>query len=415
MRQHLHKLVWQRLPRGFRRRLLLRTTQALAPKLVEAPERSGRIIVAGYLRTSSGLGESARLCYDALRASGATVAGIDLSGPMMQDQHRADFQFEDGSQSAGAGTLILHVNAPWIPFALLLLGRRLIRGKRIIGYWHWELPEVPNDWNVGYPFVHEIWVPTRFVEKAVARSNPGKPVRIMPHPVALRVPQPKKSPERSERPFTVLVIFNMGSSLARKNPFAAIEAFRAAFGDDASARLVIKATNSELYEEGFDALLAATTATRNIRLVTCSFSPAQMDTLYEEADVVMSLHRSEGFGFVIAEAMLRGLPVVATNWSGNCDFLNESNGMPVRWTPAWASDPQGEYDQSHLTWADPDIGDASAKLKALRDDPRLRAELGHRAREDAVRRFSVASYHNLVAAMLDSDAPIRPAAAPAFN
>jgi glycosyltransferase involved in cell wall biosynthesis len=79
---------------------------------------------------------------------------------------------------------------------------------------------------------------------------------------------------------------------------------------------------------------------------------------------VMSLHRSEGFGFVIAEAMLRGLPVVATNWSGNCGFLNESNGMPVRWTPAWASDPQGEYHQPHLTWADPDIRDASAKLKS---------------------------------------------------
>jgi glycosyltransferase involved in cell wall biosynthesis len=333
---------------------------------------------------------------------------------MMQDQNLADFQFEDGSQSAGAGTLILHVNAPWVPFALLLLGRRLVRGKRIVGYWHWELPEVPDDWKIGYPFVHEIWVPSRFVEKAVARSNPGKPVRIIPHPVALRVPNPKKSAQRTDRPFTVLVVFNMGSSIARKNPFAAIEAFRAAFGGDVSARLVIKATNCELYEEGFDALLAATRLTGNIDLVTHAFSPAQMDMLYERADVVMSLHRSEGFGFVIAEAMLRGLPVVATNWSGNYDFLNESNGMPVHWVPVRASDPQGEYDQSHLTWADPDVHDASAKLKVLRDHPRLRAELGRRAREDAVRLFSVASYHKVVAAMPDTDSPARSMAASAL-
>jgi glycosyltransferase involved in cell wall biosynthesis len=403
MRQDFHELIWQRLPRGFRRGLLLRTTQALAPRPVQAPERSGRIIVVGYLRTCSGLGESARLCYEALRASGAAVAGIDLSRPMMQDQDRADFQFEDGSQSAGAGTLILHINAPWIPFALFLLGRRLIRGKRIVGYWHWELPEVPDDWQIGYPFVHEIWVPSCFVAKAVARSNPGKPVRIIPHPVALRAPNPKKSPQRADRPFVVLVVFNMGSSLARKNPFAAIKAFRSAFGEDMSVRLVIKATNSGLYEEGFDALVAATRAARNIDLVTRPFSPAQMDTLYEEADVVMSLHRSEGFGFVIAEAMLRGLPVVATNWSGNCDFLNESNGMPVRWAPVLAADPQGEYDQSHLTWADPDIHDASAKLKALRDNPRLRVELGRRAREDAVRRFSVEFYHDMIAGMSDGN------------
>src|ERR1700730_13120314 len=105
--------------------------------------------------------------------------------------------------------------------------------------------------------------------------------------------------------------------------------------------------------------------------------------------------------------MLRGLPVVATNWSGNCDFLNESNGMPVRWAPVWAADPQGEYDQSHLTWAYPDIHDATAKLKALRDNPRLRVELGRRAREDAVRLFSVASYRNVITGMPDGGSQSR--------
>jgi glycosyltransferase involved in cell wall biosynthesis len=218
--------------------------------------------------------------------------------------------------------------------------------------------------------------------------------------VALRLPASRTPAARDSHQFVVLVIFNMGSSLARKNPFAAIKAFRAAVGDDRSARLVIKVSNSHLYRPGFDELLAATRGVNNIELLTRPLTVLEMDALYEQADAVMSLHRSEGFGFVIAEAMLRGLPVIATDWSGNCDFLNASNGMPVRWALVAAADPQGEYDRLDLCWADPDIHDASTKLRALRRDLRLRAELGERAREDAVRLFSAARYYNAITGML---------------
>jgi glycosyltransferase involved in cell wall biosynthesis len=401
MRQLVHRLLWHRIPQSIRRALLMWITQKVAPRPTSAPEISDRIVVAGYLRACSGLGEAARLCYEALRQSGNAVTGIDLSKAMMQDENRVDFDFLDASQTIGSGTIILHVNAPWVPFALFLLGRRLVRSKRIVGYWHWELPEIPSEWCVGSRFVHEIWVPSRFTAEAVKSKITDKPVRIIPHPVGLRIPMKPPYSRRPEFPFVVLVVFNMSSSLTRKNPFAAIAAFKAAFGTDPHARLIIKTTTPEAYRQGFSKLLAATESAQNVEVIMGALSPEEMDALYNSADVVVSLHRSEGFGLVIAEAMLRGIPVLATDWSGSTDFLNTSNGIPVNWLPISAVDQQGEYHRPHLTWADPDTNDAAAKLKALRDDPDLRKKLGERARLDVAHLFSVERYSAAVATALN--------------
>jgi glycosyltransferase involved in cell wall biosynthesis len=283
----------------------------------------------------------------------------------------------------------MHVNAPLLPLVLFSLGRRMIGDKWVIGYWAWELEAVPVEWNLGLPFVHEIWVPSRFVAAAVAACATAVPIRVLPHPVAGAGGRSLALARQGHRPFTALVVFNMGSSMERKNPLAAIVAFQKAFGDRSDVRMIVKVTNAGVFSEGERRLRAAVAGARNIVLVDRTLQPAEISQLYREADCVLSLHRSEGFGLVVAEAMLHGLPALSTDWSGTTDFVTADNGLPVGYGLIPARDPQGTYDHPELSWAEADTTAAARMLQELRDGA---GELGERAREDALRRFSADGY-----------------------
>ena len=335
--------------------------------------------MAGALSTASGLGQAARLSLDTLRATGRDVRGIDLSAALMQDGRIDGYTVPAAGSDAGPGTVILQVSGFVMALAMLRLGRRRVRGKTIIGYWAWELPDLPPDWVEGLRFVHEIWVPSRFVAEAVARHT-SLPVRVVPYPL----PPPAGSPMRGPAPavLTVLVAFDMRSGFVRKNPLAAIAAFRAAFGSDPGMRLIVKVSQAMAYPPGWQALQAAVAGVANIELTDRLLDTAAMAALLDGADIVLSLHRAEGFGLVLAEAMQRGKAVVATGWSGNADFLTAENSCPVAWRLVPARDPQGSYDHPNQSWAEPDVADAVRLLRTL-TDPQLRGRLGARAERDA--------------------------------
>lgn len=391
----LHCHLWQRLPRSWRRETLFKWMALLATRAKDGTRPAAPITVAGALRTASGLGESARLCYDALKASGLPVFGVDLTADLMQPLDHADFTFADGRDQEGPGTLILHVNSPLVPLATWRLGRRLVRDKFVIGYWAWELPCVPADWRHGIPFVHEIWMPSRFTADAVRPVAAGRPLRVVPHPVALRaVPSPPVL--RSDRPFTVLTLFNAASSVARKNPVAAITAFSRAFGNDAMTHLIVKTSNAATLPGAVGMITNAIGSRHNITLIDEVMSVQEIDALYHKANVVMSLHRSEGFGLTIAEGMLRGLPVIATDWSGNTDFLTPETGVPVPYRLIAAEDPQDTYHFPDMSWADADVAAAAGALRRLRTDPALATKLGQSAAAYARHAWSAESYASLV-------------------
>ena len=242
LKDRAHRELWQRLPRGLRRAALFRASAWMAPRPTPTAAAGKPVIVAGSLSTASGLGNSARLCHDALKAAGLPVLGIDLTGWLMQPADFPDFAFSDGGGIDGPGTLVVHVNAPLMGLAMLRLGHRLVRGKRIVGYWAWELPEAPAEWRHGAAFVHEVWVPSAFTAEAVGPVAADLPVCVVPHPVATHRSGPFARKAAGEGPFTALTIFDAASSFARKNPCAAIRAFRLAFGDDEGARLIVKST-----------------------------------------------------------------------------------------------------------------------------------------------------------------------------
>jgi glycosyltransferase involved in cell wall biosynthesis len=391
LRSVLHRHLWQRLPRSWRRAALFQATVMAAPRPTPGARSTQPFIIVGALSTASGLGETARLSHDALNVCGLSVFGIDLSAELMQPVDRFSFAFLDGRNVYGPATMIVHVNSPFIPFAIWRIGRHLMRNKYVVGYWAWELPGVPGEWCHGVPFVHEIWVPSEFTAEAVRPISAGRPVRVVPYPVA-RKSLPTFPAQPRDRPFTVLTIFNAASSVARKNPVAAAAAFRRAFGDDVTTRLIIKTANASSFPAGLVSLKDAADASNNIVLIGETMGASEIDRLYGESDVVMSLHRSEGFGLTLAEAMLHGLPVVATNWSGNVDFLNDENGIPVPYRLVPAEDPQGTYHHPSMMWADPDVDAAAEALLRLRRDAELARRLGEAGSAYAARVWSAQAY-----------------------
>jgi glycosyltransferase involved in cell wall biosynthesis len=401
--------LWRQVP--LRRRIQLQSniTQLIAP----LPDRDARggfpLAIAGLFSTASGIGEGARLAYAALDAAGLAPTAFDLSGAFGQTEFSASSPRR--ALAPGGGSLIVHHNAPYMPHALWALGRGLIQGRRIIGYWAWELPKLPPLWLPGFRFVHEIWVPSTLTRDAVAAAT-DLPVHVVPHPLP-KIPATPNMRGRLGLPQDALVVLNvshLGSATARKNPLAAIAAFRKAFGERSDRVLAIK-----LIDNGAQAarheLDAAIAGSSNIRVIEGTLPQADMAGLMAAADIVISLHRSEGFGLVPAQAMALGKPVVATGWSGNLDFMNERNSALVDYSLVPVRDPEGAFDEASQQWAEPDIDHAAEWLRRLAESRELRASMGAQAAASVNAQLAPEKFVRNVTALIGSEA--KPAQSPA--
>ncbi|KIL99573.1 Glycosyltransferase [Paramagnetospirillum magnetotacticum MS-1] len=364
---------------AFRSRLAALKYHVTAPKASQlTPDwPMGPPIVGGFLTTPSGIGESARLCLAAFRRLGLFPGEIDLSPRFLPHDRMAP---SANAAFGGTGPLVLHVNPPELPAVCAHLGPNILGGRPIIGYWAWELPDIPDDWHRGFAYVHEIWVPSRFTAAAVGRHT-DKPVRVVPHPV----PSVAAAPHRARFGFpeaacVVMAACDLRSSMARKNPLGALAAFRAAFDDDPSRLLVLKVGGLTGNEAAFETIRRAVDGLGNVLLLTEVLSPEEMDSLIASIDILLSLHRSEGFGLLLAQAMRAGKAVVATDWSGSTDFVTADTAEPVPAHLVTVEDPQRRYGGRNQIWADPDLDESARLLRRLADDPERRIEIGTRAR-----------------------------------
>ncbi|MGC8476342.1 MAG: glycosyltransferase [Acetobacteraceae bacterium] len=384
--------LWRLLPAPARRRWLSRAGAFLAPRADRpAPLAAGGVVVAGELSRASGLGEGARRMLDALASLGIPAWGLDL-GPLLP-AHTPDLPPPPWPPPPPAGAaLVLHVNPPLLGLALARLPRPLLRGRRRVGYFVWELPRAPADWATGIGLVHDVWTPSRFAATALAPLGPAP--HVVPHPLAARplAPAPLGRADFGlpEDALVVLVSANLASSFVRKNPLAAVAAFRAAFGNRPDRLLLLKLGHADHAPSDLAAIRAAVAGMENIRIETRSFPAAHSLALIRAADLVLSLHRSEGAGLVPAEAMLLGVPVIATGWSGNLDFMDADSAALVRYRLVPVADPRGVYAGPGAMWAEPDVADAAAWLRRLAEDAPARHALGLAGQEMAQARLGAA-------------------------
>jgi len=304
------------------------------------------------------------------------------------------------------GTLIVHQNGPTFPHALWALGRSRIRGRRIVGYWAWELPRLPKSWQPSFGYLHEIWVPSKFTRDAVAAAT-DVPVRVVPHPLPATPPTPDMR-ARLGLPADALVTltaFHLGSNFSRKNPLAAIAAFRRAFGEATDRILALKVVDDGASRLRVD-LAAAIAGAANIYVINAVLSPADMAGLIAAADIVMSLHRAEGFGLVPAEAMRLGKPVIATGWSGNLDFMSARNSALVSYTLVPVEDRDGPIEANGQRWADAHVEDAAQWLRRLAEARELRSALGAQAAKDVGEQLSPQRIARTIAELIAPEAGV---------
>ena len=350
----------------------------------------------GYLSRWLGLGECARLYANALLVSGYPVSLHDVDIDIPHDRRDHTLAPHMGTASSFTRDLIF-VNPDHWKDTLRSIGTHHGRDRHVIGYWFWELEKFPEDWLHALDQVDEIMVSSAYVEQSVRRVC-SKPVTRVPVPLVSGNDSGLQRGHFGLRDddYVFFCSFDFNSAVVRKNPHAVIAAFRIAFprGDE-KVTLLIKSSNGDRNTVLMMELLGAAARDHRIKVRDDMLERSDLRALHRCIDVYVSLHRCEGFGLGIAEAMHMGKPVVATAYSGNMEFMTTNNSCLVDYRMIVVR--EGEYPHAAgQQWADPDSWHAAHHMRALYQDRGLANSLGQQAARDMARDFSVEACMNVL-------------------
>lgn len=345
----------------------------------------------GYIRAELGVGESCRLVANSLETLKIPFGVINYPICAARQQ---DFTWTHKEiKKPFYNTNLFNINADQLIFAYRnnLINRDFFKGKYNIALWHWELPEFPNEFIESFKIVNEVWVPSTFILKSILKKSPV-PVKLIPHGIKTSVFPAYFDRTYFQLPnkqFLFLTMYDPNSGTVRKNPQAAVKAFQLAFGNkDLSVGLVIKINNHLIdVSAEIENLQKIIGNYENIHIINRVLNPHEVNALMDITDCLVSLHRSEGFGLPIAEAMISEKPVIATGWSGNMDFMNEENSCSVRFHLTNISQDWGSY-RTNQVWAEPDIENAAYYMKKIITNPPWRNEVAVKGRETIKKYFS---------------------------
>ena len=349
------------------------------------PIEPNGIDVFGYLKAELGVGEAGRLAVKALRAADVNVSTVSYEKTISRQNIVIDVD-----NVLRHKPLLMAVNADQIASCRLDLGVKALEDKYVIGQWFWELEEFPDHYQRSFELVDELWAPTQFIADCLRAKAPKElPIHHMPLPLV--APPVDAQFDRSflniGEQFMFLFTFDFFSVEKRKNPIGVIDAFRRAFPHQGEAVLVLKTINGHKKLNDLEKVRWYARKRSDVLIVDEYMDSRQVASLMASADAYVSLHRSEGLGLTMAEAMLLGTPVIATGYSGNLDFMNESNSILVPWKRAKVGPGADAYSPTSY-WAEPNLEAAALAMRRLVNEQDFAAELGRTAQQDLLTRFS---------------------------
>lgn len=349
--------------------------------------RAHKHALIGLVGHGSAVGHNATLSEHALEE-------LDRTGPVISLDHSSP---EVGSELLSAGQapidwVLMHSQPDFVPSIMANGWPYLGRTDTIIGYMAWESTRVPESLHPGVAMVDEIWTPSEFSAQGL-RTATSRPVHVVRHaflPDEAEALLSQQRPPSGNGPFVVLAIADAHSGLRRKNISGMLAAFELAFGGDPAYRMVLRIRNfthitqqARQGDQHAHEVLAQIARSRNVDVVSGEMTRPEVLALYERAHCYLSLHRSEGFGYTMAEAMMAGVPVVATGYSGNLEYMNADTALLVDFETTSIRPGDYLFWGTGMDWAEPSVDHASILLQSVAADP-----YGSQARADRAREFA---------------------------
>lgn len=335
--------------------------------------------IAGYVNGEFGIGEGVRATIRSLEAAGIPLV---INNFTLSPHRKLDKTYQNFTQENPYPINLIQVNADEVKNFIRYAGSGYLEGRYNIGFWAWELPTFPPEWTPAFSLFNEIWTYSNHCAEAIARVSPIPVLKMMPS-IDLKPPQLNKETLNIPKDkFVFLFIFDFFSRMERKNPLAVIEAFKRAFGgENPEAILVIKTSNSNHFSEQVKQFNSALADCCSIQHIDGYLSKSEINALLDNCDCYISLHRSEGFGLTMAEAMFYGKPVIATAYSSNTEFMNIGNSFLVKYKLKEIPSDFGPYKRGNI-WAEPDIEHAATLMRAVFENYEEAQQIGANAADE---------------------------------
>lgn len=355
----------------------------------------------GPIATKDGIGRAGHLHVEALKSAKVPIDVFSLNRPVALQSvgiDKASKITDDLLNKAKYPINIFHFSSRWTHDYWQHVSASQRSNRYCIGYWMCEVPEIPEEWAKNLAYYHEIWTASAFCQNAIARVS-TIPVISFPHPMEATIATPDRAYDDT-RPLRFLSISNCYSDAERKNVLGTLRAFCAAFGDSGAVQLTLKLSNLQYAPRLEAALQRELASADNVMLETGYVTDDDIAALYSSHHVYVSLHRAEGYGLTISDALRYGMPVICTGYSGNMDFSYMPGVQRVDYDLRRIGHERLRYLSDHM-WAYPKKESAVAAFRHMASHYEIERRAACASAKKLADRLSFASIGEMMRRRLD--------------